>query len=156
MKLLYWTVEWHTLAKLRMHTDSILEHLRQLTKEFGSLMQQFRDQTCSYFNTIELPHETAARNRHQQCGQAKVSSKDLPLDGPKGLPSVPLLQVNPSPNAATSVGDTTAMQVASSLVPSSHKLRGLNLSTAKFHFLGDYVHTIQRFGCTDSFSTQLV
>lgn len=156
MKLLYRTVEWHTLAKSRMHTDSTLEHLRRLTKEFGSLMRQFRDQTCSDFNTVELPHETAARNRHQpQRGPAKVSSKDLPLDGPKGPLSVPSLQGNPSPNAATSVGDTTT-QVASSSAPSSRKSRGLNLSTTKFHFLGNYVHTIQRFGCTDSFSTQLV
>jgi hypothetical protein len=43
MKLLYWTAEWHALAKSRMHTDMTLEHLRHLTKEFGSLMWQFRD-----------------------------------------------------------------------------------------------------------------
>jgi hypothetical protein len=47
MKLLYQTAEWHAFAKLRMHTDTMLEHLRHLTKEFGSLMRQFRDQTCS-------------------------------------------------------------------------------------------------------------
>ena len=32
----------------------------------------------------------------------------------------------------------------------------LNLLTIKFHLLGDYVWTIQMFGCTDSYSTQLV
>ena len=46
MKLLYRTAEWHALAKLRMHTDSTLEHLHHLTKEFSSLMRQFRDHTC--------------------------------------------------------------------------------------------------------------
>jgi hypothetical protein len=36
------------------------------------------------------------------------------------------------------------------------KKKPLNLNTYKFHSLGDYVRTIQLFGCTDSFSTQLV
>jgi hypothetical protein len=60
MRLLYQTAEWHALAKSRMHTDTTLEHLCHLTKEFGHLMRQFRDQTCSQFNTVELPHEVAA------------------------------------------------------------------------------------------------
>jgi len=157
MKLLYRTAEWHAIAKLRMHTDSTLEHLRRLTKEFGGLMWQFRDQMCSQFNTVELPQESATRNRQQRHGQAKVSSKVLPLDGPEGPSTVSLLWEIPSQNAASSVeGDTTTMQVASSSAPSSRKLRVMNLSTTKFHFLGDYMQTIQRFGCTDSFSTQLV
>ena len=59
MKLLYWTAEWHALAKSRMHTDTSLEHLRHLTKEFGTLMRQFRDQTCPHFDTVELPHEVS-------------------------------------------------------------------------------------------------
>ena len=40
---------------------------------------------------------------------------------------------------------------------SSHrKSKTLNLLMPKFHFLGDYVHIIQMFGCTDNFSTQVV
>ena len=31
-----------------------------------------------------------------------------------------------------------------------------NLLTIKLHFLGDYVHTILRFGTTDSYSTAIV
>ena len=38
----------------------------------------------------------------------------------------------------------------------SGKRKPLNLNTYKFHSLGDYVRTIKLFGCTDSFSTQLV
>src|SRR5216683_3967435 len=52
MKLLYQTAEWHALAKLRVHTDTTLEHLHRLTKEFSCLMWQFRDQTCSQFDTF--------------------------------------------------------------------------------------------------------
>ena len=119
MKLLYRTAEWHALAKLRMHTDATLEHLEALTKEFGLLMRQFRDVTCSQFETVELPREVAARNRQHQRIQAKINS-----DHPPGS--------------------------------SVRKHRSLNLFTPKFHFLGDYVQTIRMFGCTDSFSTQIV
>jgi hypothetical protein len=150
MKLLYRTAEWHALAKLRMHTDTTLEHLRRLTKEFGSLMRRFRDQTCSKFDTVDLPREVAARNRNQQRGHPKVSTKGLTSDGPEGPSSVLSHQLIPSSNAASSPeGDTMR-------APSSRKPKTINLSTTKFHFLGDYVRTIQQFGCTDSFSTQLV
>ena len=121
MKLLYRTAEWHALAKLRMHTDATLKRLDSLTKEFGLLMQQFRDNTCSHFQTVELPRELAARNRQHQHGQDKGTH-------------------------------SSTLHPASS----SRKTKSLNLLTPKFHFLGDYVKTIRMFGCTDSFSTQLV
>ena len=41
--------------------------------------------------------------------------------------------------------------------PTSHaKAKKLNLSTYKFHALGDYPDTIRRFGTTDSYTTQTV
>jgi hypothetical protein len=121
MKLLYRTAEWHTLAKLRMHTDATLDHMESLTKEFGRLMRQFRDITCPQFQTEELPRELAARNRQHQRVQAKAF-------------------------------DQSSLNTSSS----SRKHRSLNLFTPKFHSLGDYVQTIQMFGTTDSFSTQIV
>lgn len=65
IKLLYRTAEWHGLAKLRLHTDQSLDLLEALTIEFGRLMRQFRDVTCSQFTTMELPRETAARSRSE-------------------------------------------------------------------------------------------
>lgn len=65
MKLLYRTAEWHALAKLRIHTDSSLTLLDDLTTEFGRLLRRFRDITCSKFSTFELPREAAARNRRK-------------------------------------------------------------------------------------------
>jgi hypothetical protein len=123
MKLLYRTAEWHALGKLRMHTDASLAHLNSLTKEFGLLMRQFRDRTCSHFQTVELPCELTARNWQHQRAQDKTFS------------------THPS-----------TLHTASS----SRKGKTLNLLMPKFHFLGDYVQTIRMFGCTDSFSTQLV
>ena len=155
MKLLYWTAEWHALGKLRMHTDTTLEQLRHLTKEFGTLMRQFRDQTCPQFDTVELPREVSTQNRHQQHGQAKVSSKVQSIDGRKGPSSASSHQLVPSPNTTSSLEGATT-QMASLSVPSTCKLKTINLLIVKFHFLGDYVQTIQRYGCIDSFSTQLV
>jgi hypothetical protein len=75
MKLLYWTAEWHALAKLRMHTDSTLTLLEELTTEFGKLMRQFRDLTCSQFATIELPREAAARTRARNTNTSKSGTQ---------------------------------------------------------------------------------
>jgi hypothetical protein len=134
MKLLYRTAEWHGFAKLKMHTDSTLEHLQSLTKEFGRLMREFRDQTCSKFQTFELPREAAARNRNQQRVLANKSRKFTPSQS-----------VSASGRAANTSKPSAGTQA-----------KTLNISTTKFHFLGDYVRTIQMFGCTDSYSTQTV
>ena len=55
LRLLYKAAEWHALAKLRLHTETTLGLLEAVTKEFGRLMQQFRDKTSDKFNTVELP-----------------------------------------------------------------------------------------------------
>ena len=63
LRLLYKTAEWHALAKLRMHTDSMLSVLEEVTRELGRLMRQFRDRTSDEFNTVELPGEASAKKR---------------------------------------------------------------------------------------------
>src|SRR4029077_2514961 len=74
VKLLYWTAEWHGLAKLRMHTQATLDHLETLTNEDGRLRRSFRDLMCSQFTTKELQREVDARKRAQQRAQARGSS----------------------------------------------------------------------------------
>lgn len=39
---------------------------------------------------------------------------------------------------------------------SGRKAKKFNLNTYKFHAMGDYVRSIQLFGTTDSFTTQIV
>ena len=171
MKLLYRTAEWHALAKLRMHSDSTLLLLEDLTTEFGQLIRQFRDLTCSQFKTVELPRETAAQKRRgakqHPAGSSAVSRSSSTLAS-AGNPNVG------TPSSVTS-GDATASAplhsgtevppVAASTIPSQgqpsgpsaqEKKRGLNLFIIKLHFLGDYVRHIRLFGTTDSYSTQLV
>ena len=76
LRLLYKAAEWHALAKLRMHTDSTLDLLRAVTREFGYLMQQFRDRTSDEFNTAELPNETGT----QKSGGRSFTKKKLNLN----------------------------------------------------------------------------
>ena len=71
MTLLYRTAEWHAFAKLRLHTESTLQHLERLTTELGQLTRKFRDATQSAFATFELPKETEARKRRQNSGKGK-------------------------------------------------------------------------------------
>jgi hypothetical protein len=71
MMLLYRTAEWHAFAKLRLHTESTLQHLERLTTELGQSMRKFRDITQSAFTTFELPKETEARKRRQNSGKGK-------------------------------------------------------------------------------------
>jgi hypothetical protein len=42
------------------------------------------------------------------------------------------------------------------MVTGAKRQRYLNLSTYKFHRLGDYVQSIQQFGTADNFMTQVV
>ncbi|KAL0569737.1 hypothetical protein V5O48_012225 [Marasmius crinis-equi] len=64
LRLLYRAAEWHTLAKLRMHTDSTVEALQELSSELGRLLRGFRDSSAK-LNTVELPREATARAKRQ-------------------------------------------------------------------------------------------
>ena len=57
-----------------MQTEGSLKLLDNLTTEFGQLMRQFRDQTCTTFATVELPREAAARERRRQDNGTTSSS----------------------------------------------------------------------------------
>ncbi|THU80936.1 hypothetical protein K435DRAFT_694648, partial [Dendrothele bispora CBS 962.96] len=131
MKLLFRLAQWHALAKLRLHTELTLERLEKVTVDIGKLMREFRDRSASDFMTYELPREQQARARRQQ--RAEAQRKEL------------------------SEGETPATSKArSGLTASERKPRKLNISTYKFHALGDYVSTIKLFGTTDNYSTQTV
>ncbi|KAJ3792034.1 hypothetical protein GGU11DRAFT_750655 [Lentinula aff. detonsa] len=126
LKLLYRLAEWHTLAKLRMHSDTTLEWLETITKEVGMMMRAFRDKTASQFDTLELPRERDARARRQ--AGAMSQQPDYQAQAPLAT---------------------------SSTNQASRKTRKLNLFTYKFHAMGDYVLFIRLFGTTDNYSTQI-
>lgn len=65
MKLLFCMAQWHSLAKLRMHTDSTVTYFDNLTTELGQVMRDFEKFTCSEYDTVELPKKTAVRIQRQ-------------------------------------------------------------------------------------------
>jgi hypothetical protein len=54
---------WHAYAKLRLHTEHTLTSFEHLTTDLGVLLRHFTSVTCPAFNTMELPRESAARQR---------------------------------------------------------------------------------------------
>ena len=135
MTLLFCLAEWHALAKLRMQTEHTLDRLNQATIVIGRELRSFKEWTRE-FNTLELPHETAAHERRKS--KKNTSQKmDTVASGPVSL------------NHPTLAGSEKKQ-------PRGPKVRPFNLLTYKLHALGDYVQTIKHFGTTDSYSTQIV
>ncbi|KAJ7469128.1 hypothetical protein FB451DRAFT_1006634, partial [Mycena latifolia] len=126
LDVLFTLAEWHSLAKLKLHTDGSVGLLKAATKEVGRLLRRFQRVVCAaYPNTKELPSEEAARGRRQ----AKKAAKS----GKGKECAVPPAGAKPTANA-----------------------KEYNLSTFKLHGSGDYVPAILWFGTSDSCSTQPV
>ncbi|KAJ3547908.1 hypothetical protein NMY22_g1480 [Coprinellus aureogranulatus] len=143
--LLYSLASWHGFAKLRMHTDQSLDILESWTSILGEDARAFTSLTCGSFKTRELKREyetrmrAAARKKSNKAPKRPSRSKagnvaNLPGDATVGV-GVPA-----SPSADDGGG---------------RKYRTWNISTPKFHGLGDVVACIRHFGTTDSYSTQM-
>ncbi|KAJ7116991.1 hypothetical protein C8R44DRAFT_627458, partial [Mycena epipterygia] len=130
LSLLYTCTYWHSLAKLRMHTDSSLNILDAVTKLLGRQMRYFAEVTCPQFKTVETDGEYAARGRAAARREA-AKTNTAPNAVPSNLPNA---QSQP-------VGGKRAV--------------AFSLNTYKHHAMGYYVPTIRRFGTTDSYSTQI-
>ncbi|KAH7924391.1 hypothetical protein BV22DRAFT_1195981 [Leucogyrophana mollusca] len=128
LSLLYILAYWHSLAKLRMHTESSLKVLDQATVLLGQRLRFFADETCKHFRTVETDKEYAARSRATQREKARaqqITSSEQPQ-------SAPPLQGS-----------------------SGKRAKSFSLATSKLHALGDYTQQIRYFGTTDSFSSQI-
>jgi hypothetical protein len=77
LTLLYCLAEWHTLAKLHMHTENTLTYLEELTTRIGKKLHNFQDQSLQSFKCQELPKETAAQQQQQERVQAKKATNNL-------------------------------------------------------------------------------
>ncbi|OCB88193.1 hypothetical protein A7U60_g4712 [Sanghuangporus baumii] len=63
-QILFTLATWHSLAKLRTHTDTTLRALEATTIELGREARLLKDET-SIYKTVELQWEIAARGRRQ-------------------------------------------------------------------------------------------
>jgi hypothetical protein len=142
MSLLFCLAEWHALTKLRMHTETTLKQMKQVTTILGSQLRNFCNITCKDFKTTELPKEAEARARKEARQRSKQASKVV-------------AEAIPQLSSQTSAGQSKAPSPAVSS-PKGKKPKTLNLLIYKAHALGDYADTIRQFGTSDSYSSQLV
>ena len=80
LKLLFDLSHWHALAKLRMHTDTTLDILSDVTESLGSSLREFEEKTCSLFETRELERERASRQRRREKIMASGGAGPAPGD----------------------------------------------------------------------------
>jgi hypothetical protein len=144
MGLLFVTAHWHSLAKLRMHTDLTLDIMDTVTTSLGEKLRKFKDMTCSAFVTHELEREFNARVRRQAKKAVANNTKSTggSVKGKNQLGQQSTAGIESEAHAREQV--------------KSPRLKTFNLNTYKFHALGDYTATIRRYGTTDSYSTEPV
>ena len=76
MKLLYHAVDWHTFAKMCIHTETTIKCLEEITMELGKLMLKFEASMDTQYTTIELPceaeaHKCRTKNTHLKSGEVR-------------------------------------------------------------------------------------
>lgn len=72
--LLFTLARWHSLAKLRLHTDSTLAQLRDVTVDFGNAIRTFQVGCCEAFDTRETEAEHQARISKARAAAASNSA----------------------------------------------------------------------------------
>ncbi|KZP06410.1 hypothetical protein FIBSPDRAFT_764436 [Athelia psychrophila] len=78
LKLLFTAAHWHGLAKLRLHSDSTLLIIDDITTSLGEVLHHFKDVICPAYNTKELPRETKARKRRKAHKAGAARSQATP------------------------------------------------------------------------------
>ncbi|KAH6916509.1 hypothetical protein BKA70DRAFT_1025493, partial [Coprinopsis sp. MPI-PUGE-AT-0042] len=119
--LLLLCAEWHSLAKLRMHTEETLHLLENATDALSQQFSIFLSVTCAVYKTRETAKEQRARFKH---------------------------------SASNKHSQQPSLQPVTTSAIALHKR--FNVATYKYHALANYVHTIRRFGTTDSYTTERV
>ena len=79
--LLFQLAEWHTLAKLHLHTEEILTLLHQALHWMSDQLHKFKEQTYSKFNISKLPQEATQRKRREVTGAEASTRKQLLCSG---------------------------------------------------------------------------
>lgn len=75
MDLLFVLCVWHACAKIRLHTSSTLQILKNTTKALGKQMHYWVKKTCSAFETCRLPKEESAQEHQKAASKQNPSAK---------------------------------------------------------------------------------
>ncbi|EDQ99293.1 uncharacterized protein LACBIDRAFT_335113 [Laccaria bicolor S238N-H82] len=144
-----------------LHTDLTLGILESTTSALGQALHDFQEKLCLAFDTKELKREAAARQR-QQAKKASVPVNKSALAGAATSNDTDINTATVEPHTMQGAlsltdsadGSTTSRKATQAKLPPGRRKKTLNLNTYKAHALGDYVETIQRYGTTDSYSTE--
>ncbi|KAH7918896.1 hypothetical protein BV22DRAFT_1108243 [Leucogyrophana mollusca] len=144
---------WNALAKLRMHTDSTLALLNHATVSLGATLRHFQAMVCPAFKRRELKWEAEAQKRNTSSQNNSRPTKPRP---PTNTGTNPGTSTNgrSSTNALNNLSRSNGKQPEVGSSASTRRPKVLNLQTYKLHALGDYTDCIQRYGTTDSYSTE--
>lgn len=124
LALLYVMAYWHSLAKMRMHTESSVKLLDAVYTVMGSHLRHFEQVICPRYVTKETQKEYAKRVR-------AASRK----------------------KSASTAAPATASTTAPAPTSGGQKPRTFNLSTIKAHLLGYAPRYIRMYGPLDMLST---
>lgn len=125
-KLLFELNTWHSLAKLRLHTETTVKDLENSTTRLGTILRKFQRNVCSAYETYDLPSEEAVRVRRKAKKALQSQSAKKKRIQPSTLKKTPRRQ------------------------------RTFNLNTYKTHSLGSYARAIRLHGSTDNYNSQTV
>jgi carbamoylphosphate synthase small subunit len=130
MDLLFEMATWHSLAKLRLHTESTVTALEVSTSRLGTALRKFVLVTCEEFDTRELPSEEAQRGRRKAALAKKKCSTSEPAKKKRRLM-------------------TTSNEQD---LEAGANRRKFSLNTYKLHLLGDYPNTIRSCGTANNYN----
>ncbi|KAF8226442.1 hypothetical protein L208DRAFT_1301810, partial [Tricholoma matsutake] len=139
LKLLFLMGHWHGLAKLHLHTDATLAILDSVTASLGQALHEFEMKTCSMFTTCELKKEESTR-KCKQATQKKTSQ---------------VKKTPPTQELGAGNGDR-AVVAKDNVAKLSKGLKEFNMSTYKYHTLGDVAYMIREYGTIELYSMELV
>lgn len=116
MEMLYLLAHWQGLAKLRLHTESTLSILDNVTRSLGISLRAFKKGTCSAYKTRELPSEAASRSRREAKRRRPAKPKIVP-----GESDHPTTDNNfePSDSATQRGKEKEVSHVVTELIPQS-------------------------------------
>jgi hypothetical protein len=73
MTTLFRLAQWHALAKLRVHTGSTLDMLRDITAELGRELRKFHDKTCATYFPQQSGGTTTARGTRKNSSEGPIN-----------------------------------------------------------------------------------
>ncbi|QRV91939.1 hypothetical protein RhiJN_19957 [Ceratobasidium sp. AG-Ba] len=132
--LLFIFAEWHGLVKLRLHTSASLKVLKSLTTRLGTALRNFAKITAK-LEVRETPKEYACRKKKAEANKASLMVRQS------------LTSKSTRASKAKNMGEEPK--------DDGRRICTLNLNTYKTHSCGDVSSTIEEFGTTDSYSTQI-